>query len=56
MGVNEMFNSAKDFVSENGGELLDKAKDFAEDNSELVDKAKDSATDVVENVKDKFGL
>ena len=56
MGLNEMFNSAKDFVSENGEELFDKAKDFAEDNSELVDKTKDSATDIVENVKNKFGL
>lgn len=56
MGLNDMFNSAKDFVSENGDDLVEKAKDFAENNEELVEKAKDTAEAAVDNVKSKFGL
>lgn len=56
MGLNDMFNSAKSFVEENGDDLVNQAKDFAENNEELVNKAKDTATDAVENVKGKLGL
>lgn len=56
MGLNDLVNSAKNFVSENGDDLIEKAKDLAEQSPELVNQAKDTATNVANDVKGKLGL